>query len=518
MANVGKLQELKKGNVLIVDDDKNFGWSLCEALKDAGYKAFSATNSRECVSKLSEQPVDVVLLDLRLGAEDGVDVLKRIKKEFPEVTVIMITAYGDIPDAVECMKNGAFNFITKTAHKESGVFFATVGNAIESSLSRRRDKLHKQELKRFYDTEEIIGSSENMAQLMKKAEKVADSPSSTVLVMGETGVGKELLARLIHEKSGFREGPFVALNCSALPENLLESELFGYEKGAFTDARMLKKGLFEVADNGTLFLDEIADMHLRLQAKLLRAIESKCFRRVGGTQDINVSTRIIAASNKKLRDEAEAGRFRLDLFYRLSVVPLEVPPLRERMEDIEPLVLHFVEHFNKELSKNVSSCSPEAMQRLIEYDWPGNVRELRNVIERAMLLETDDVILPEHLVLEPVRRGVAAMRQEGEPGTEYPEYEKTRVSGQPREPEAETCTLIDAEKRCILRALRLANNNKTRAAQILGISRQTLRTKLKEYAKDTEADAGEEAEETGEVVEAGKVGEGGKGGPLEESS
>jgi len=504
MANVDKLQELKKGNVLVVDDDKNFSWSLCEALKDAGYKALSVTNSKECLSKLSEQPVDVVLLDLKLGAEDGIDVLKRIRKEFPEVTVIMITAYGDIVDAVECIKNGAFNFITKTAHKEPEVFFATVGNAIESSLSRRRDRLYRQQLKRFYDTEEIIGSSHGMAELMKKAEKIADSPSSTVLIMGETGVGKELLARLIHEKSGFREGPFVALNCSALPENLLESELFGYEKGAFTDARMLKKGLFEVADNGTLFLDEIADMHLRLQAKLLRAIESKCFRRVGGTQDINVNTRIIAASNKKLRDEAEAGRFRLDLFYRLSVVPLEVPPLRERMEDIEPLVLHFMEHFNKELSKNVRGCSPEAMQRLIAYDWPGNVRELRNVIERAMLLESDDVILPDHLVLEPVRRSIMALKQEGEPLPQYQEYAKQPVPGGSYEPEGDICTLADAEKRCILRALKLANNNKTRAAQILGISRQTLRTKLKEYAKGTEEDVGEEvgegAEETEEEV------------------
>jgi len=508
MANAGKIQELKKGNVLLVDDDKDFGWTLCEALKDAGYKAFSATNSRECISKLSDQPVDVVLLDLKLGAEDGVDVLKRIRKEFPEVSVIMITAYGDIPDAVECMKGGAFNFITKTAHKEPEIFFATVGNAIESSLSRRRDKLYKQELKRFYDTEEIIGSSELMAQLMKKAEKVADSPSSTVLIMGETGVGKELLARLIHEKSSFRQGPFVALNCSALPENLLESELFGYEKGAFTDARMLKKGLFEVADNGTLFLDEIADMHLRLQAKLLRAIESKCFRRVGGTQDISVNTRIIAASNKKLRDEAEAGRFRLDLFYRLSVVPLEVPPLRDRMEDIEPLVHHFIEHFNKELSKNVSECSVEAMQRLEAYDWPGNVRELRNVIERAMLLETEEVILPEQLVLEPVRRQLAAQTQEGEPRPQHAEHERRVPSGTPQEPETESSRLSDAEKKCILRALKLANNNKTRAAQLLGISRQTLRTKLKEYAKDTGEDdgeaSGEDVEEAEEEVTAPK--------------
>jgi DNA-binding NtrC family response regulator len=506
MANVGKLQELKKGNVLVIDDDKNFSWGLCEALKDAGYRALSATNSRECVSKLSEQPVDVVLLDLKLGAEDGIDVLKRIRKEFPEVTVIMITAYGDIPDAVECMKNGAFNFITKTAHKEPEVFFATVGNAIESSLSRRRDRLYRQELKRFYDTEEIIGSSESMALLMKKAQKVADSPSSTVLIMGETGVGKELLARLIHEKSGFSEGPFVALNCSALPENLLESELFGYEKGAFTDARTLKKGLFEVADNGTLFLDEIADMHLRLQAKLLRAIESKCFRRVGGTQDISVNIRIIAASNKKLRDEAEAGRFRLDLFYRLSVVPLEVPPLRERMEDIEPLVIHFMQHFNKELSKNVRGCSPEAMERLVAYDWPGNVRELRNVIERVMLLETDDVILPEHLVLEPVRRGILAEWQEGVPRPQLLEYEKKAVVSRQHEPESDACTLVNAEKQCILRALKLANNNKTRAAQILGISRQTLRTKLKEYAKDSEADAEKEAGDARDVGE--NVGEG----------
>ncbi len=480
MANVGKLQELEKGNVLVVDDDKSFNWSLCEALKDAGYKALSSSTSRDCMSKISENPVDVVLLDLKLGAEDGLAVLKRIRKEFPEVAVIMITAFGDIPQAVECMKNGAFNFITKTAHKESQTFFATVGNAIENSLARRRDKLHKQEIRRFYNTEDIIGSSEGMVQLMKKAERVADSPSSTVLIMGETGVGKELLARLIHEKSRSSQGPFVALNCSALPENLLESELFGYEKGAFTDARMLKKGLFEVADRGSLFLDEIADMHLRLQAKLLRAIESKSFRRVGGTQDINVNTRIIAATNKRLRTEAQEGRFRLDLFYRLSVVPLEVPPLRERREDIEALVEHFTAHFNKELGKNVRGCSVEAMQRLLTYDWPGNVRELRNVIERAMLLETDDIILPEHLILEPVRRGGAVEGSEGEDTQEHGPPPGTL----PHEVESEVCTLAEAEKRYILKALKLSNNNKTRAAQILGISRQTLRTKLKEYMKE----------------------------------
>ncbi|MBN1503808.1 MAG: sigma-54-dependent Fis family transcriptional regulator [Candidatus Eisenbacteria bacterium] len=482
MANVGKLQETGKGNVLIVDDDRNFSWGLCEALKDAGYKAASAVSSKDGFAKLSDSPVDVVLLDLKLGAEDGVDVLKRVKKEYPDVAVIMITAFGDIPQAVECMRNGAFNFITKTAHKEPELFFATVGNAIESSLSRRRDKLHRQELKRFYDTDDIVAGSEVMLELIRKAAKVAESPSSTVLVTGETGVGKELLARLIHERSSFKDGAFVALNCSALPENLLESELFGYEKGAFTDARTLKKGLFEVADRGTLFLDEIADMHLRLQAKLLRAIESKCFRRVGGTQDISVNTRIIAATNKDLRDEAEEGRFRLDLFYRLSVVPLEVPALRERMEDIGPLTEHFIKRFNRELGKNVRGSSPEAMQRLLTYDWPGNVRELRNVIERAMLLETDDVVLPGHLVLEPVRRGRPAPKEAPAPAGE--EGAQTPAGPAAVRPEADTLTLVEAEKACILKALKLAGNNKTRAAQILGISRQTLRTKLKAYSED----------------------------------
>jgi two-component system response regulator AtoC len=490
MANVDKLQDTKKGNVLVIDDDKNFGWSLCEALKDAGYTAWSALTSKEGFSKLSENPVDVVLLDLKLGSENGVDVLRRIRKEFPEMAVIMITAFGDIPQAVECMRGGAFNFITKSAHKEPELFFATVGNAIESSLSRRRDRLHRQELKRFYDVDDIVAGSEGMLSLTRKADKVAASPSSTVLIMGETGVGKELLARLIHERSDFRDGAFVALNCSALPENLLESELFGYEKGAFTDARMLKKGLFEIADRGTLFLDEIADMHLRLQAKLLRAIESKSFRRVGGTQDISVNTRIIAASNKKLREEAQEGRFRLDLFYRLSVVPLEVPPLRQRVDDIGPLVEHFVKRFNSELSKDVRGCSPEAMNRMLGYDWPGNVRELRNVIERAMLLETDDVILPEHLVLEPVRRqGVS-----GQPAPREEDVRPARV--EPHETESGACTLVEAEKTCILRALKLANNNKTRAAQILGISRQTLRTKIKTYLGGEQVSEEEDSEST----------------------
>ncbi|MFH0777441.1 MAG: sigma-54 dependent transcriptional regulator, partial [Candidatus Eisenbacteria bacterium] len=480
-----------------------FSWSLCEALKEAGYKAVSALNSRECFTRLAETPVDVILLDLKLGSEDGIDVLRRIKKEYAETPVIMITAFGDIPKAVECMQNGAFNFITKAVHKEMELFFATVGNAIDASLSRRRDRLHRQELKRFYDTDDMVAMSECMQKLIVKAGKVADSPSSTVLIMGETGVGKELLARLIHERSSLREGPFVALNCSALPENLLESELFGYEKGAFTDARMLKKGLFEVADRGTLFLDEIADMHLRLQAKLLRAIESKSFRRVGGTQDISVNTRIIAASNKRLRDEAEKGNFRLDLFYRLSVVPLEVPPLKQRMEDIEPLVRLFVKRFNRELGKDVRGASPEAMHRFLTYDWPGNVRELRNVIERAMLLEADDLILPDHLILEPVRKDGRMSSPEGEAP---PAQERPGAAVPAREPEAEAYTLADAEKNCILKALRMSNNNKTRAAQLLGISRQTLRTKLKEYLKDAPNDeAGEEeGEAEGEV--GGEVG------------
>jgi len=465
MANVDKLQETGRGNVLVLDDDKNFSWGLCEALKDAGYKAASAASSKEGFAKLSDSPVDVVLLDLRLGAEDGVDVLKRVKKEYPDVAVIMITAFGDIPQAVECMRNGAFNFITKTAHKEPELFFATVGNAIESSLSRRRDKLHRQELKRFYDTDDIVASSEGMLSLIGKAAKVAESPSSTVLVTGETGVGKELMARLIHERSGFRDGAFVALNCSALPENLLESELFGYEKGAFTGAVRNAPGLFLEADRGTLLLDEIGEMSLGMQVKLLRVLQDRHIRPVGATRDFEVDVRVIAATNQDLQALVADKRFREDLYYRINVIHLALPPLRERKEDIPILAQHFLAKFCNAQSIPLKKISMDAVRILENYGWPGNVRELENVIERAVALEPGGVLrlssLPGHLVSLPL----PAL-----PSAELPE------DGLDLGRHLDTIA-----RHMILQALERTSGNQTAAAKILKMSFRSFRYYVKKF-------------------------------------
>jgi two-component system response regulator AtoC len=448
--------------VLIVDDEKTLRFTLAETMTDEGYRTYEAANGSEALAALRENSVDVVLLDLRLkeSGEDGIVLLKRMKRDYPEVEVVMMTAYGKFDHAVEATKAGCFQFVGKPFQLDQ--IKMVVKGALKNASLRREVELLRRGVQGRFPTDQVIGESEGIRRVMATVEKVAPS-RSTILLHGETGTGKEVVARVIHQASDVAEGPFVALNCSAVPENLLESQLFGHEKGAFTDAKARKKGDFELAHQGTLFLDEIGDMAGGLQSKLLRVLETGVFRRVGGTGDIVVDVRVIAATNKDLKREVADGRFREDLYYRLAVVPIVIPPLRERRDDILTLARFFLDHLNREMGRSVSGFTREAEEALLAYRWPGNVRELRNVVERALLLcsgeSIDAGVLPLEVLAPP------------------------RGTPHPADPGAatEVWSIAAWEKYAIDLALRRFEGNKTRAAEALGVSRQTLRSKIKEF-------------------------------------
>ncbi|MBM3316963.1 MAG: sigma-54-dependent Fis family transcriptional regulator, partial [Candidatus Eisenbacteria bacterium] len=387
--------------LLVVDDEESIRISLAEALSEAGTEVRTAVGGEEAFRYLAAGDVDLVLLDQRLSQtqEDGLDLLRRIKAEHPATAVIMMTAYGRFESAVEATRLGCYQYIAKPLDLHQ--LKLLIRNALATMALGREVRRLRAEQRRRFAGERIIGASPAIEQFLESLKRVARSPSTTVLLRGETGTGKELAARQIHSGSPVAGGPFVDVNCSAVPDNLLESELFGHERGAFTDAKSAKEGLFELAHGGTLFLDEIAEMPAKLQAKLLRVLESKTFRRVGGTQDVQVSVRIVAATNRDLQEEVAQGRFREDLYYRLSVVPLDVPPLRERRGDIPALVKTFLDLYGREIGRPVHEVSPQAMDLLTAYDWPGNVRELRNLMERLVLMGSQSRIeaadLPEQV-------------------------------------------------------------------------------------------------------------------------
>ncbi|MBI4363833.1 MAG: sigma-54-dependent Fis family transcriptional regulator [Candidatus Latescibacteria bacterium] len=449
--------------ILVVDDERTLRFALKEGLSEEGYRVETAGDVAEAMSRLEREEYHLALLDQKLPDGSGLDLLKHIRAKRPETQVVMMTAFGKFESAVEATKAGCYDYVAKPFELDHMKLI--IKNALsQARLSEEVSRLRDAERRRAGSTL-IVGGSSKLAKIFETIRKVAGTGSSTVLLQGETGVGKELLAREIHDLGLMRDGPFVEVNCSAFPENLLESELFGYEKGAFTDAKRTKRGLMELANGGTLFLDEIGEMSPGLQSKLLRALEAKRFRRVGGVSDILVETRVIAATNRDLRGLVEQERFREDLFYRLDVIRIVVPPLRERPEDIPPLIDHFVAHWNRELGRSVKGPNDEALALLMAYRWPGNVRELRNVIERAILLESEEWILPEHLPVEIV----------GASGS-GPRVLETRLKS-----EGGVTTLAQAERVAIEMALARAGGNKTKASEWLGISRQTLRTKLKEY-------------------------------------
>lgn len=456
--------------VLVIDDEKTIRWSLGEALKESGYEVADASDSAYGLKIFAEKSPDLVLLDLKLADESGIDILKQIKSMDTGVPVIMMTAYGEVETAVEAMRSGAYDFILKPFALEK--LKVTIKNALEAH--RLKDIAFERERGAGKNVfKNFIGQSAQMDGIFENLKKIGRSKANTVLITGESGVGKELVARTIHRCSYQEPRPFMEINCASVPENLLESELFGHEKGAFTDAKTRKKGLVELAEGGTLFLDEIGEMGITLQSRLLRVIENKTFRRVGGVQDLRVNTRIIAATNRDLEAAIEEKTFRKDLYFRLKVIPLQVPPLRERKDDVPILVNHFVDRFNRELGKRVKPVARDVMEVLIGYDWPGNVRELKNVIERAMLLDAEDEILLDHLPSE---------IHEGGAGETRDKSAHILTSFYPM-------TLREMEKIQIERTLEQTNGNKSKAAGILGISRQTLREKLKTFGATQQQEA-----------------------------
>ncbi|MDD4857085.1 MAG: sigma-54 dependent transcriptional regulator [Candidatus Krumholzibacteria bacterium] len=448
--------------ILIIDDEKAIRWSLGEALANVEYEVDEAANGTAGIKKFEDDPADCVILDLKLPDMDGIKVLKKIKEIDEAVPVIMMTAYGEVETAVEAIRGGAYDFIQKPFQLEK--MKLAIRNALETSGIRAElGDLRKRE-RETYSFKNFIGRSAVMQEIFEKIKKIGASKASTILIHGESGTGKELVARAIHECSG-AQYPFLEINCAALPESLLESELFGHEKGAFTDAKYRKKGLFELAEGGSIFLDEIGEMGITLQSRLLRVIENKTFRRVGGVKDLRVNTRIISATNRDLKRAIDEGKFRSDLYYRLQVIPINLAPLRERTEDIVPLANHFLSMFNREFKKNVKKVGPEVGKLLMSYSWPGNVRELKNVIERAVLLEAENELLPEHLPPEIVH-GEAAVKETKETRSLDGLY---------------PISIEDMEKVLIAKTLKESAGNKSKAARVLGISRQTLREKIKLY-------------------------------------
>jgi two-component system response regulator AtoC len=453
-------------SILVVDDERTLRFTLKEGLSEEGYRVETAADGAEALERLKQEEFDLALLDQKLPDTSGLDLLQEIRSRHPAVQVVMMTAYGQIAQAVQATKAGCFDYLSKPFeldHVKLVIQNALAQVHLVEEVARLRDVDRRRTGSRL-----ILGPGSRMNRLVETVAKVAQSGSSTVLLQGNTGVGKELLAREIHDRSPRRDAPFVEVNCSAMTETLLESELFGHEKGAFTDAKRLKKGFMELAHGGTLFLDEIGEMSANLQAKLLRAFELKRFRRVGGETDLHVDARIVAATNRDLKEMVAQGRFREDLYFRLNVIRIDVPPLRERPEDIPALVDHFVGHFNREFGKHVKGPNQEALDLLLAYAWPGNVRELRNVIERSILLESEEAILPEHLPLEIVGAGGSGAK-----------VIQTRIHAEGGIP-----TLADVERMAIQHALEQTGGNKTLAAKKLLISRQTLRTKLKDYRID----------------------------------
>jgi len=452
--------------ILIVDDDQVIRWTLREALKSWGFATVEAGSASEALKQYQAELPAAVLLDIDLPDGSGLDVLREIKREHPEAIAIMITGDVQVDNTISALRGGAYDFIGKPINLEE--IRVTLRNAIEARQLRREVAQVRKERAREFNFRQIVGESPAMKKMLGLAAKVAESEVSSVLLQGESGTGKDLVAKAIHYGSERAEGPFVVINCAALPATLIESELFGYEKGAFTDAKARKEGLFEQAEGGTILLDEIGELELSLQAKLLRVLEEGAFRRVGGLKDIPLDVRVLAASNRDLKAESEAGRFRLDLYYRLSIIQIDIPPLRERGDDVLLLSQHYIDTIGARLKRNkVNGLSAETQEVFRKYDWPGNVRELRNAIERALILEDSDKITTEYLpggLLAPARPGQT-------PATEA-------VSKRFVLPE-EGISLDEAELSFVRQAIQRSGGNQTRAAELLGISRDQLRYRLK---------------------------------------
>ena len=457
-------------SVLIVDDEVGTRESLRMLLKN-DYEVFLAKNAEEAFLLAKERSPDVILLDIILPDLDGLKVLEKIKQKDPDVIVIMITATRTVKTAVEAMKLGAYDYVTKPFDTDE--LSLIIHRALAAQALEKEVKYLREEVDRSFGFEHIIGTSRSMEDIFKMVRQIADS-KTTVLIMGESGTGKELISRSIHYNSNRRNFPFVTINCAAIPETLIESELFGHEKGAFTNAIEKKLGRFEIAHQGTLFLDEIGELSLATQAKILRFLEEREFNRVGGSKTIKVDVRLITATNKDLTQHIKKGSFREDLYYRINVVPIIIPPLRERRDDIPLLIDHFVKKFNKENTKNVKGVSKEALDLMMNYDWPGNVRELENLIERVIALTSNEHIqaneLPFSLINISKMNGLKEYILNG------------KVSFLQAEEEFERGVILDALKR--------ANYVQSHAAEMLGISRRILKYKMDKLGIGKNTDKG----------------------------
>ncbi|RPH84916.1 MAG: sigma-54-dependent Fis family transcriptional regulator [Candidatus Rokuibacteriota bacterium] len=445
-------------SVLVIDDERNIRSLVSRVLGQDNIEVHTAGAGREGLELAGQVEPDLALVDLRLPDIDGIQVLRELRTRHPHTAVIMITAFGHIESVVLAMKNGATDYLEKPfQHLEK--LRISVTRALEEVKARREITRLQGLQEGKYRTNQIVGESASTRRLREVITQLAQSEAHTILVQGESGTGKELVARGLHYESARRNSPFMEVNCAAITETLFESELFGHEKGAFTDAKSTKKGLMELADGGTLFLDEVGEIPVASQAKLLRCLQERTFKRVGGTRDLKVDVRVIAATNRSLETMVKEGKFREDLFYRLNVIPLTIPPLRDRQEDILPLARHFLAEANSTFHKTVKRLATEAETLLLAYGWPGNVRELKNLIERLVILSIGDTIEADQLPVP------FAAPPDG--------FVAEEVPTQPR-------TLETIERAYIVKILRQVNGNKSEAAKILGITRQTLRKKLVE--------------------------------------
>ncbi len=442
--------------ILVVDDDSLLRDFLAETLNRSGYHMDLVSTGEEALEKMKREDYDVILSDVRMPNMDGMELLKAVKDFLPDAKVVMMTAYATVQNAVEAMKLGAFDYVMKPFSIDE--IELVIKRALEHKQLLMENKLLRSEVIGKYRFENIVGKSPQMQKIFELVETVADT-KATVLITGESGTGKELIAKAIHYNSSRREGPFIRINCAALPEGLVESELFGHEKGSFTGAIRQSRGRFELADRGTLLLDEISEISLHLQGKLLRVLQEREFERVGSGIPIQVDVRIIATSNRNLERLIEQGKFREDLFYRLNVVPIHIPPLRERKEDIPALAQHFLKKYCLENNRQIEGISQKVYQMFMEYSWPGNVRELENYIERAVVTAKGNILYPRDFPKELGFGKIKLPSEEMEVGL----------------------SLEEAERQLILKTLKAKGGNRTKTAEILGISTRTLRNKLHEY-------------------------------------
>ena len=481
---------MSKKKILIVDDEHLIRWSLSQPLVKCGYTIETAESGSEARTKVDSFKPEMILLDIRLPDANGLKLLEQFKKDNRELIIIMITAYADVDSAVEAFKFGAEDYIGKPFNLES------VKHVIEKAFEKK--KLEKQiehysgVLDQQIDENRLIGNSPEMIEVFKIVKRCAETNDKTVLILGESGTGKELVAKAVHLHSQRAQAPFSEINCAAIPDNLLENELFGHEKGAYTDAGRRQKGIFELADGGSVFLDEIGDMPLSMQGKILKAIENKRYRRLGGDRDIDISVRIIAATNRNLKEMVKNDLFRADLYYRLNVMTINIPPLRERQADIPHLANYFIDLFNKEYDRNIEGISPEALKIMIAYKWPGNVRELRNSIERALILEDSNTLSAGNLNLSENTADISEIAPLAA-STATSDSNRIHPEGNPIQTQTANSgeihitlpgsgiSLEELEKNIIQLALEKHAGNQTKAARYLQLSRDTLRYRMKKF-------------------------------------